>query len=155
MPVVSNSREGNSKRRSPGNQASSEQSRRALLPAVPKVGEDDVPLPAHAKFAQVRFDPFISAQSLQLRKAHQHQNPAQTETRRSASRVAGPSRRIAPAVPRKSETDSHSTDSTLPPNGSSWQAANIPRGFRPDRPADLVPPSSRMMLVKHALLESA
>ena len=86
---------------------------RAAMKVIGNEGASHVPVQADAKSAEVRLSSFVSVQSLQLRKAHQHQNPVQTETRHRASRVARPSCRIAPAAPRISETGSHSTDSTI------------------------------------------
>jgi len=39
-----------------------------------------VSFPAHAKSAEFRLNPFVSAQSLQLQKSHQHPDKGQTET---------------------------------------------------------------------------
>ena len=68
-----------------------------FTPAVSTAGASNVAVQAYAKFAEIRLNPFVCVQPLQFGKAHRLPNPVQTETRRRASPVARPSRRLAPA----------------------------------------------------------
>ncbi len=54
---------------------------------IEKVMERAMSRLRHAKLAE--FNPFVSAQPLQLGKAHQYQYPVQPEMRRHSSRVVG------------------------------------------------------------------
>ena len=79
----------------------SQQSRREFSPAVSPTSAGDVSRPAYAKSSEIRFDPFISVQPLQSRKAFLLPFKLQEETRRRASRVARVGRCLRPARPRK------------------------------------------------------
>ena len=85
MPFLPGGDEGDRKRRPPGDWPASQQSSREFSLTIPKTGASHVPLPAHAKFAEVRFNPFVSVQSLQLRKALKLPSSVQTKTRRRSS----------------------------------------------------------------------
>jgi hypothetical protein len=85
VPFLSGCNESDWERGAPGDWPTPQQSRWEFSPTVPKARARHVAISPHAKFAEVRLSSFVSAQSLQLRKAHQHQNPVQTETRRRPS----------------------------------------------------------------------
>ena len=96
----------------PGNRAPSQQSRREFTPPLPKARAGDIAIPAHAKFAGIRLNPFVSARSPQSPEKYQWKGSVQDNAKRRASRVARSSRRPGRAVPRTTAMSLHLTDIT-------------------------------------------
>jgi hypothetical protein len=88
MFIISGGHESDRERQAPGDWPTPEQSRRKLTLAIPTKRTRHVPFPAHAKFAEIRFDSFVSIQSLQSPEEHREQGQIQISTRYRSYRMA-------------------------------------------------------------------
>ena len=97
---------------SAGNRSLGQQPGGEFAPAVPTTGAGDAPVPAHAKFAEIRRRPRLRLQPLQPGTQPLQPNHLQAEPRRRSRRVARSLRGIRGSVTVLAETGSNSSDST-------------------------------------------
>jgi len=104
--------EGNWFGTSPGNRSLAEQQGGEFTFAVPTTGAGNAPLPAHAKSAEIRRCPFLSAQPFQPGTPPLLTTKLQTQPCRRSRRVASALFRIGSRCLGETETGSNPSDST-------------------------------------------